>query len=197
MARYDTKPVGPGKLYFEGSVRFGRVESDYQSSDFLTATGNRVRYDSSAPYHGLHAGLGYIWNFAENTNLDIFAKYLWTHQGGDSVTIEGDRIKFKAIDSHRLRAGARLNHTVNTASGLSVAPYIGAAYDHEFDSQANSTVNGVSVEAPEVKGGTGMGEIGLVFKPSPNLPLSFDLGAQGYTGKREGVTGSLTINVIF
>jgi hypothetical protein len=30
--------------------------------------------------------------------------------------------------------------------------------------------------------------LGLAF-----LPLSFDLGVQGYTGKREGVTGCLLV----
>jgi hypothetical protein len=42
-----------------------------------------------------------------------------------------------------------------------------------------------------------MGEIGLSLKPSPALPLSFDLGLQGYTGKREGLTGSLQIKLEF
>jgi hypothetical protein len=36
-----------------------------------------------------------------------------------------------------------------------------------------------------------MGELGLTLKPSPTRPLSFDLGVQGYTGRREGVTGSV------
>ena len=195
MARYDAKPAGPGHIYVEGSVRAGRVESDYESSDFIGV--GRVRYDSAAPYHGVHAGLGYIWNVTEATDLDMYAKYLWTHQGGDSVRIAGDKIEFEAIDSHRLRAGARLSHTVDTASDMVFSPYIGAAYDHEFDSVARSKTNGKSIKAPEVKGGTGMGEIGFVWKPSQSAPLSFDLGVQGYTGKREGVTGSLTINLTF
>ena len=42
-----------------------------------------------------------------------------------------------------------------------------------------------------------MGEIGLSFKPSEALPLSFDLGVQGYLGEREGVTGSLQIRYEF
>jgi hypothetical protein len=42
-----------------------------------------------------------------------------------------------------------------------------------------------------------MGEIGLSLKPSKDLPLMFDLGAQGYTGKREGVTGSLQLKFEF
>ena len=38
---------------------------------------------------------------------------------------------------------------------------------------------------------------GLTLKPSKDLPLSFDLGVQGYVGKREGVTGSLQIRFEF
>jgi hypothetical protein len=36
-----------------------------------------------------------------------------------------------------------------------------------------------------------MGELGFTLKPSATLPLFFDLGVQGYAGKREGLTGSL------
>ena len=46
---------------------------------------------------------------------------------------------------------------------------------------------------PDLIGGTGMGELGVTLKPSKDLPLSFDLGIQGYVGKREGVTGSLQV----
>jgi hypothetical protein len=34
---------------------------------------------------------------------------------------------------------------------------------------------------------------GLPLNPSQSLPLSFDLGVQGYTGKRQGVAGSLQV----
>lgn len=38
-----------------------------------------------------------------------------------------------------------------------------------------------------------VGELGLQYKPSPNVPLTLDL-RQGYTGKRDGITGSLQIS---
>jgi hypothetical protein len=50
-----------------------------------------------------------------------------------------------------------------------------------------------AIDAPKLRGGTGLGEIGLSLKPSPALPLSLDIGVQGYTGKREGVTGALQV----
>ncbi|MDR2861427.1 MAG: hypothetical protein LBV07_02610, partial [Syntrophobacterales bacterium] len=54
-----------------------------------------------------------------------------------------------------------------------------------------ATTYGYAIDAPSLRGGTGIGELGLTLKPSKDLPLSFDLGVQGYVGKREGVTGSL------
>ncbi len=197
LTRYDTAPVGPGNVYLEASGRAGKVDTDYSSDGFRTASGREVSFDSSAAYYGAHAGVGYIWNITEKSSLDVYTKYLWTHQEDDSVTIQGDDIHFKAMDSHRLRGGARFSHAITTDSGFSLAPYIGAAYEHEFDSKARATSNGNAIKAPDLKGGTGIGEIGLTFKPSAAMPLSFDLGVQGYAGKREGVTGSLQIKFEF
>jgi hypothetical protein len=58
-------------------------------------------------------------------------------------------------------------------------------------------VNGWNVGTPSLQGDTGMGQLGLSLKPSKDLPLSFDLGVQGYVGKREGVTGSLQLRFEF
>ena len=197
LARYDTAPIGPGNLYLESSIRAGKVETDYDSSDFRSASGGDVDFDSDATYYGAHAGIGYIWNISEASSLDMYTKYLWTRQDSDSVTIQGDRIKFKDMDSHRWRTGARFAHILDTESGLRFTPYVGAAYEHEFDSEAKATSNGDSIDAPDVKGGTGMGELGFSFKPSATSGLSLDLGMQGYTGKREGVGGSFQIKFEF
>jgi outer membrane autotransporter protein len=78
-----------------------------------------------------------------------------------------------------------------------VSPYIGAAWKHEFDGRARATTNGFDIPAPSIRGDTDIGELGLSLRPSLDLPLSFDLGVQGYVGKREGVTGSLQIRFEF
>jgi hypothetical protein len=74
---------------------------------------------------------------------------------------------------------------------------IGAVYEHEFDGKARATTNGFAIDAPSLCGDTGIGELGLSLKPSKDLPLSFDLGVQGYVGQREGVTGSLQARLEF
>jgi outer membrane autotransporter protein len=125
--------------------------------------------------------------------FDLYTKYLWTRQGGDSVTMAGERYKFDDIDSHRWRTGARFSYDAGMDSGAVFTPYTGAAFDYEFDSEAKGNVNGRGLDSPDIKGATGMGEIGLAFKPSAESGLSLDLGAQGYTGKREGVGVSFQV----
>jgi len=97
------------------------------------------------------------------------------------------------VDSHRLRLGGRFAYAINEY----VAPYVGAAWEYEMDGRAKATTYGYSIDTPTMFGSTGVGELGLTLKPSKTLPLSFDLGVQGYVGKREGVTGSLQIRYEF
>lgn len=188
LGRMDFAQTGPGHIYIEASGRAGGLHNKYESSDLRDASGRSAEYDSSSTYYGLHLGTGYIWNITDNVTLDLYGKYFWTHQNGDSVTLStGDPIDFKDVDSNRLRLGSRLSYTVNEY----ISPYVGAAYEREFDGKARASTNGYDMKAPSMRGDTGTGELGLVYTPCASLPLSFDLGVQGYVGKREGLTGSL------
>lgn len=188
LGRMDFINTGPGHVYAETSVRAGGLRNKYESSDLRDSAGRSAEYDSSSTYYGLHFGTGYMWNITENASLDMYGKYFWTRQKGDSVTLStGDHIDFKDVDSNRLRLGSRFSYTANDY----ISPYVGAAYEHEFDGKACASANGYDMKAPSMRGDTGIGEIGLVYTPSASLPLSFDFGVQGYIGKREGMTGSL------
>ena len=194
LGRFDFNTAGPGAIYAEASFRAGWAETDFSSADLRDGiTGEKADYDSGAAYYGAHLGLGYLWNITDAARLDLYTKYFWTHQDGDSVTVADDPVRFKSSDSHRWRGGARFSHTLGTDCGLTVTPYIGAAYEHEFDGEAKAAAYGHAIDAPDLEGGTGIGELGLSFSPSAGSGLSLDLGVQGYTGVREGVTGSLQL----
>ena len=190
LGRMDFVNAGPGHFYAEASGRIGSVHNDYSSGDLRDFTGRKAAYDSSGAYYGLHLGAGYLWNINDKASLDLYGKYFWTRQDGDSVKLStGDPVKFDDIDSNRLRGGARFSYAVNEH----VSPYVGAAWEYEFGGKAKATTNDFAIDAPDLKGSTGIGELGFTLKPSATLPLSFDLGVQGYVGKREGVTGSLQV----
>lgn len=194
LGRMDFTSTGPGHFYTEGSLRMGRLHNEYTNDDLRDSVGRKASYDSDFLYYSLHLGTGYVWSITESASLDVYGKYFWTRQEGDSVTLStGDPVSFKDADSHRVRGGARLSYAIND----SVSPYVGAAYEHEFDGRAKATTNGFAIDAPSLRGDTGIGEIGVAFKPSAQLPVSFNLGVQGYVGKSEGVTGSLQIQFEF
>lgn len=190
LARMDFVNIGPGRFYAEASGRAGKTHNEYDSSDLRDAAGRKADYDSSSPYYGLHFGTGYVWNINDAATLDLYGKYFWTRQQGDSVGLStGEHLSFDDINSSRLRFGGRFAYILNEH----VAPYIGAAWEHEFDGKARAKTNGFDIDAPNLRGNTGICELGLSLTPSADLPLTIDLGVQGYTGKHEGVTGSLMV----
>lgn len=194
LGRMDFSGYGPGHVYIETSGRAGRVRNGYDPEDLTDHKGQNAEYEADAPYYGFHAGLGYIWNLTEKMTVDIYGKYLLTHQRGKSARLAtGEIVDFEPVTSSRLRLGGRYSYAVQ--KGL--LPYIGAAWEHEFDGAAQASTRGYAFGAPSMKGGTGIGEIGLSAALTEKAPLYFDIGLQGYTGKREGVTGSLQIRFEF
>ena len=185
MARYDVTTSALAGTYLEGSLHIGRVKTNWDTSDMVGSDG-KVNNDTSNMYYGAHAGIGYVWNLTKQANLDVYGKYYWSHQGSDSTSVGGQRYDFDSTDSQRTRLGGRLNLNLTE----SVRPYLGAAWEHEFDGEANAQVYGFDVAAPTLKGDSGIFELGFSFKPAKSDNISFDLGVQAYTGVREGVAGT-------
>ncbi|MDR3055519.1 MAG: hypothetical protein LBU53_08985 [Zoogloeaceae bacterium] len=97
-------------------------------------------------------------------------------------------MKFKAVDSQRTRLCMKWTRAINKKTRT----YLGAAWEHEYDSKANARIYGYRLDAPKLKGDTGMAEIGLTVTPAANKAgWAVDLGVQGHGGRREGITGSL------
>jgi len=181
-------------FYADASFRAGQVNNGYYNGDLLDPLGRAASYDSSSAYYGMHVGGGKILNLSKNSTLDLYGKYFWTKQQGDAVTLSsGDPVDFQSVNSHRTRFGARFSSGVNK----DLKPYFGAAWEHEFDGAARAMTNGYAIGVPSLRGDTGVGELGVTWKPTAYRGFFVDLGAQGYVGKREGATASLAIARIF
>ncbi|SDP16900.1 autotransporter outer membrane beta-barrel domain-containing protein [Selenomonas ruminantium] len=177
------RQVNHDGFYYEGSLRGGRVTSDYKGD--LDSIG-RVNYDSSSNYFAAHLGVGKAFDLGKGNTLDGYFKYFYSHQTGDDTTIHiagmaDERGHFDAVDSHRIRIGARLTHKVNERNSF----YGGLAYQYEFNGDARATFSGNGVPSPSLKGSSGLLELGWQVKPGEG-PLKLDLGVTGWAGKQRG-----------
>lgn len=198
----DTKYYGGGLMAryqwasgfrAEAGLRAGRVETDYQGSGYLGDT--QAEFDLGTAYYGAHLGLGQEISLSEKLTLDLSARYIWTHEDGQKTRVLGDRLEFKDIDSHRVRAGGQLTYEAHPM----VAPYAGAWVEQEFDGRAGSRNLSaqLSHDSLKTRGTTGGGELGVKINPGMSDQFSLDLGLEGYTGRREGVSGHISLTVTF
>ena len=180
-------------LYYEGSLRYGRMDADYASGDLIGVGGKKVYagYDSSSSYYGAHVGIGRVSKLNDTVKADIYAKLLYTHQSGDSVILggagNGEVYDFDAVNSTRARLGARLSKE-NDERGTY---YAGLAYEYEFDGEEKATVKGLSTPAPSIKGSSGMLELGYIIQNKDVNAPAVDIGFQGWSGKKQGFSGNI------
>ena len=178
---------GPGCFYLDGSFRVGNLNNKY-AGDLRDSFGTAAGFTSSSAYYGAHISGGNVRHFVNRSSLDLYGKYLWTHQQGNRVTLStGDPIDFENLNSHRLRFGGRYNIAANSR----FSPYVGGAWEREFGGTARASTQGHAIAASSLRGDTGIGEVGIAIKPAGSRGFFIDLGVQCYTGKRDGVTAAL------
>lgn len=186
--RYQTD----GVLYADGSLRAGRA-----TTEFAGRYGqDSASYDAKSLYMSAHVGLGAMWGLNESLKLDTYARYMVTYLDDDDVSLNNrynDKLELDSTVTHAVRAGARLLGDFNDYASWKV----GAAYEHVFDGDAESAVNSFSLDVPSLEGDTGVFELGMRIRPSLESNWAVDLGAKGYVGDREGVTGNMTVRYSF
>lgn len=185
------KQLNDDGLYYEGSLRAGRMSTDYQS-----AVAGGIKYDSDATYYAAHLGMGKVVQLNDKDTLDYYGKLFYTRQQGDKVTVgAGATYDFDATTSLRTRLGARYTHQLSEKNAF----YAGLAWQHEFDGESNAivatTLGSASAPAPSMKGDTGIMELGWRVNNSDKFELG--LGVNGSVGKQKGVGFNLSLNFSF
>ena len=182
LLRWETN----GGTYTEASLRAGMVKNEVGPS--LEFAGNRYGFKTENNYYGGHVGIGRIMERDDGDAWDIYGKYFHMHHEGDTVTIAGDEFAFNAVDSNRLRVGARyLDRKNDRFTG-----YYGVAWDYEFSGDTGGTANHHAMYTPSLKGSTLIAEIGFRGTPGGDSPWSFGVDLRGYAGEQEGLSGTVT-----
>ena len=185
MARAENAGGG----YIEGSLRAGRVSSDYTGG----YGGTDMSYDHASTYYAAHLGIGQERRLAGGDRIEGYAKYFYSHQGGNTTKLRSGAVyDFGSVDSHRLRVGARYTHADSARSEI----YAGLAYEYEFGGEATASYQGYSTPSPSLGGGTGILELGYRFAPRAGR-ISCGVNIMGMQGKREGLSGGVQLNWAF
>jgi len=203
----DTDYTGLGALarwygqdgsYVEGVLHTGVTDTDFSGAVFFAD--KKAKYDFDTWYYGGHFGVGHVWNVLADVEdiededaiqIDGSVKFFINHQESKEVHVSsGDELMFHESNSKRLRAGLKANFFASRAW----RPYIGAAYDHEFDGKAEASTYNMRIDAPTIKGNTGVGEVGLSYVTQG---FTLGLGAEGYIGVRRGWSGNVKLGFAF
>ncbi|WBR54058.1 hypothetical protein [Campylobacter sp. VBCF_01 NA2] len=181
--------------YYEGSFRVGQLTTNFDGT--LNFNGVSKYYDWSidSTYYAVHVGGGKIVPLSDSNDLDFYARYFYTHIDAADIKIDGVDTHFDALQSHKIRAGLQDNFKIDEHNKF----FVGLAGEYEFSSEAGGRFivpNGSTGEmlSPDLKGLTGIGEIGYQYKTET---LKFDAGVKGYAGKQEGVSAQMALSIAF
>ncbi len=186
-------------FYYEASFRGGRSTTDFNfTSEFLKQggynTNPNIGYHASAPVFAGHVRLGKILRMDKNNLLHVYGIYAHNHINGITANLSsGDTYDFDSVDSGKFRIGYRLTTRV---SGLSKI-YTGLAYQYEFNGSTDAKVKGYSTASSEVKGSSGMLELGWQMHANKRSAWVVDFNATGWIGIQKGLTGSIRIKKSF
>lgn len=179
-------------LYYEGSLRAGRVSSNFNSNDMIIPGIGTVneKFDYDANYIAAHAGIGWLKRMNDRDSLDTYLRWFYTHQAGfDARITTGELYNFDSVDSNRLRVGVRWNHATSPYSTV----YLGAAWQYEFDGDAIAHYAGLDTLSPSLGGSSGRFELGWKTIPGPKSDMTINLWAAGWVGQIEGFSFGLNI----
>ena len=179
-------------VFYEGSLRAGRLKNDFESNDFeVNGCNVYEKFKSNSPYIGAHFGIGRTIPIGDNEKFTYYGKILYTHTNSDDVQItSGEEIHLSRVNSERIRIGVRDSREIDPKNKI----YAGLAFQYEFGGASYAEHDGLRAYAPSIRGSSGIFEFGRIIKPYGNDNLSFDLSGSGIIGKSRGLIGRCGLN---
>lgn len=178
--------------YWDASARGGIIHTKAENS-FLNSNGEFFDHHLRTDYWSAHAGIGRVFETNDTDELDVFARFFYTHFGDSSFHVASDRFELDSVQSEQLRTGLRWTFGKNEA----LKWYLGTALEYEFDGEATGTANGIDLCSASLDGATGYAELGLKYQKTPDSPWDFEARVRGYVGVRDGVSGVVRATYAF
>ncbi len=174
-------------FYTEGFLRIGALTDELQSQHIDTF----FNHGSTSMYVGAGVNLGYeLKLFRARDMLDIYTNYTWGHLNGYSHLIDDYNYEFNSINSHQVAVGVQYNFIQQRM----FSPFVGVSAEYELDTEATATIeHSYQTLSPNLKGLTGVAEVGVRIVPNRKIPLTMALNFGGHFGRRNGLDTSFDL----
>lgn len=188
MAGLIARQISTHGMYYEASMRYGRVRTNFLSNNFLVHNiPTSVDYAASTPCYAGHVRIGWRDHISKQNILDAYGIYSFNRVNGFRTRVStGEDYSFSNVNSGRMQIGARLTREIKEKHSF----YSGIAFIHEFTGETYGEYMGMHTKKAGLKGNTGLIELGWQFKPSQNSVTMLDTSLTAWIGDQKGFTVS-------
>ena len=194
-AGFIARQVNVNGMYYEASVRGGKIRTDFTSNNFLVnGEQTTASYEASTPCYSAHFRVGWRDHISPQNILDVYGMYSLNRVNGFTTKVStGQDYSFHTVNSGRMRIGARFTRELKERENV----YTNLAYIHEFSCETFGEYNGMSIPRAGLKGSAGLIELGWQVKPAKNSASMVDTSLSWWVGDRKGFTFSTKLKKDF
>ena len=182
-------------FYWEGSFRGGKADTNFYSHDFLRGSQrSSVGFDDSTPAFAGHVRIGKLKRLDKNNLMHVYGVYSHSHVNSMSTKLTtGEKYNFDSVDNGTFMLGYRLTTRTSKISQI----YTGLAFQYQFNGSTSATYRGYTTPKAEIKGATGILELGWQIRPKKSHPWALDINFTGRIGLQKGITASAGVKKAF
>lgn len=182
------RQVSVNGMYYEASLRYGRLRTNFTSNNFLVyGQPTTASYEASTPCYSGHVRIGWRNHISPKNILDVYGVYSMNRINGFTTKVStGEDYSFSSVSSGRIRIGARFTRELKERESV----YSNLAYIHEFTGETVGEYMGMNTPRASLKGSAGLIELGWQVKPAKNSVAMLDTSLALWVGDRKGFTFS-------
>ncbi|WP_455764455.1 autotransporter outer membrane beta-barrel domain-containing protein [Sutterella wadsworthensis] len=174
-------------LHVTGYVKGGWLRSEFA----VDLGGVDEDFDRTSNYWGAHLGVYGEFAVADKFKNRTFINYFYDGREGENYRSKGGvEYDFDALNLHRAQVGSVFEYAYTPT----LRPYVALTYEYAFKADAKGKFTdqdgSMALNAADLEGSTGIASMGWTYQNEAKS-FEFDIGLNGYVGKRQGVSAQV------
>lgn len=171
-------------LHVTGYVKGGWLRSEFA----VDLGGVDEDFDRTSNYWGAHLGVYGEFAVADKFKNRTFINYFYDGREGENYRSKGGvEYDLDALNLHRAQVGSVFEYAYTST----LRPYVALTYEYAFKADAKGKFTdqdgSMALNAADLEGSTGIASMGWTYQNEAKS-FEFDVGLNGYVGKRQGVS---------